>query len=173
VPVPAFVWSETNTVAAVTTDNIVQLVFAATDQNSNTANLGPTSPVVVPQVGSVYSFEKYLRLKVTQVASNSLSAFGIYFAAFPPEDAGLATASLNLYYGTTASYATPLNTASLVATTLCATNITQPGASITTPANTIGAYSSYVVQQFKATAGALGGNTVWPTPWVLLSYIYS
>ena len=172
-PVPTFVWSETNTVAAVTTDNIVQLVFAATDQNSNTTNLAVSSLLIVPQVGSVFSFEKYLRLRVTQVASNTLSAFGIYFAAFPPEDAGLATASVNTYYGTTSTYATPLNTTSLVATSLCATNIAQPGVAITTPANTIGAYSSYVVQQFKATAGALGGNTIWPNPWTLLAYVYN
>ena len=172
-PVPTFVWSETNSGAAVPTDNITQSVFAATDQNSNTTNLAVTSPIVVPNTGSVFSFEKYLRLRVTQVASNSMSAFGIYFAAFPPEDAGLATASLSLYYGVTASYATPINTVSAVATSLCSTNVTIPGAAIAAPANAIGSYSGYVVQQLKATAGALGGNTVWPNPWTLYTLIYS
>ena len=172
-PVPSFVWSETNTGGAVTTDNIAQLVFASADLNSNSPSLAVTSPIIVPLVGSVYAYEKYLRLKVTQVASNSLSAFGIYFAAFAPEDAGLATAGLALSYGITATYATPLNVASTVATTLCSTNITQPGASIPTPSNTIGAYTTYIVQQMKVSAGAFGGNTIWPNPWTLLSYIYS
>jgi len=172
-PVPSFVWSETNTGGASVTDSIAQIVFAAADQNSNTVNLATLSPIVVPQTGFAYSYEKYMRLKLTQVASNGFLAFGVYFAAFPPEDAGLATAPLTLSYGITSTYATPVNTASLVATTLCSTNVTQPGAAISAPTNTIGSYSPYIVQQMKVAAGAFGGNTIWPNPFLLLQYVYN
>jgi len=174
-PVPSFVLSETNGGGAVATDSIAQIVFAAVDLNSNTTNLAVLYPLVVPFSGvvPVYSFEKMLRLKVTQVASNSLSAFGIYFSPFPPQDAGLATANVAAYYGVPSGYTAPVSTASVIATTLSSTNISQPGAAITAPANAIGAYSGYWTQQIKASVGALGGNMLWGNPWGLVSLLYN
>jgi hypothetical protein len=168
---PTFVFSEQNGSGAGTaTDGIAAVVFASTDANSNTSGLTANYPIPT----GTNSFEKYLRVKVTGAATNTLSAFSIYFSATAPTDGAGSASTLSVKYGMTNTYAAPVATASTVATTLCSTDTTSPGTAFTTdPANTVGAYSSYFVQQLLVASNATGGGITWPSPWATLPYSYS
>ena len=162
---PSFEWSETNGSGATVTDNQTNgLVFASEDANSNTSNLAANYPLAV----SGYSYEKWWRMKVTGVAPTAISAFGVYFSSTAPTDYA-SGATLTPKFGVNASYATPVNTASSVATTACSSSTSAPGTSFTAPANTLNAYSSYITQQLE-TASSSGGPTNWNSPWMTVQY---
>jgi hypothetical protein len=169
---PTFVLSETNGAGTVT-DGIGTITFASVDQNSNVANLATTYPVTVPSTGTAYSFEKYNRLKVTGAASNSLSAFGVYFSATAPTDSSGVTTFITPNFGATPTYAAPVNTVSTVATSACSATTAAPGTALVAPTNAIGSYSSFFVQQLAIGSGAIGGNTIWPATWWTIQYSYS
>lgn len=168
---PTLQFSETNGAsgASVNTDGITAINFASVDQASNTANLLANNPVAA----GTNSFEKYNRLKVTGAATNSLSAFSIYFSATAPTDGGGASATLTMKFGAPGAYATPTATTSTVATTLCSTQTNAPGTTITAPANTVGSYSGYFCEQLQVAANATGGNVTYPAAWVTCQYTYS
>lgn len=162
---PSLEWSETNGAGATVTDaQINGVVLASEDANSNTANLAVNYPV--PATG--YSFEKWWRLKVLSVAPTSISAFGVYYSATAPTDyAGGST--LTMKFGVNSAYATPVDTASSVATVLCSSVTTGPGTSFTAPANTVSAYSAYITQQMTL-ASASGGPVNGPSTWITAAY---
>jgi hypothetical protein len=167
-PAPSLQWSETNTSAPLITDGITSFVFASLDANSNTAGL-----ITNRIARGLNSFEKWNRLKVVTPAANTILLFGVWFSATLPQDHAASTSTLALYYGVNAAYATPVSSISTVATSLCSSNTTIPGAFVTTPANTIGAYSGYVTQQIQLQSGVAGGDIVFPSPWMNYQYLYN
>ena len=168
---PTLVFSETNGAvgSSVTTDNLTTINFASIDNASNTSNILTNYPVAA---GS-NSFEKWYRMKVTGASTNTLSAFGVYFSATAPTDGGGSSSTLTMKYGVTSTYAAPTASTSTVATTLCSTDTTGPGTSFTAPANTVGSYSGYFVQQMVVASNATGGNVTFPAAWVTVQYTYS
>jgi hypothetical protein len=168
---PTLVFSETNGASGspAFADGISAINYASADLASNTANILQNNPVAA----GTNSFEKYNRLKVTVAATNSLSAFSVYFSATAPQDGGGTAATLTFKYGTPGAYATPTNATSTVATTLCSTQTSAPGATITAPTNTVGQYSGYFATQMQVAANATGGNCVFPAAWVTAQYTYS
>ena len=164
---PALVFSETNTVTAVVTDGISSVAFAAVDNNSNVANLSTSSPVAA----GANAFEKYLRMKVTVAATNSLSAFGVYVAVGSITDGGATAGNINIKVGVNLTFATPVATTSTVMTTTPLT--AAPGTAFTAPANTVGSYSAYFGFQAQVLAAAAGGNATFPANFINCMYTYS
>jgi hypothetical protein len=166
-PVPVLVFSESNSTGPTVTDNITSLQFASVDNNSNVSNLSINNPVAA---GS-NSFEKYLRMKVTTAATNSLSSFGLYTAAGAILDGGGNSGNVTPYDGVNVTYAAPVATTS---TNFASTPSTSaPGTSFTAPANTNGSYSAYFGFQVAVSSGASGGNATVPSNWVNVQYTYS
>jgi hypothetical protein len=167
-PVPATQYSETNTVSVTVTDNITTLQFASVDNNSNVANLSPNNPIPAGQL----SYEKWIRMKLTTASTNSVSAFGVWFTAGNITDGG-GGANVTAKYGVNGAFATPVNTASSVATSATTGDVSSPGTSFTAPANTTNAYSGYITLQLNVGAGAQGGNMTFPANWINTIYTYS
>lgn len=108
------------------------------------------------------SYEKWVYLKVDTAPANAVANFKIW------GDGGVA-ANTTLYWGTTGTYATPVNTASSVATTNF--NTVTSGAKGTWDAGSysaLNAVTNYSVFQLDVAAGASPGN--WPTETVSYSY---
>jgi len=164
---PTLVLSETNTSAATVTDNVPQISFASVDAAS-TAGLSAANPI---SSGS-NSFEKWNRVAVTAVAPNSISQMSAYFSGNPIDGGGSAT-NLPIKYAVNAAFATPVAAASTVATSAVSGNTSAPGATLTAPANTVGARSGYVTMQMQTAAGASGGNAVFGAPFLSISYTWS
>jgi hypothetical protein len=167
---PTFGFSASNGATPTVTDAITSIVFASLDSNIITT---PTLQTANPITVGNNSFETWIRMKVTGVASNSLSAFGVYFSATAPTDNGGVSTYITMKFATNGTYATPTASASTVATTLCSTATSAPGTSFTAPANTVGSYSGYVTQQMLTTSSATGGNTTFASPWCSFAYTYS
>ena len=167
-PTPVLYFSESNGSTPVVTDNITTLVFANVDQNSTVSNLAANNPV--PQ--GARTFEKWIRMNVHIASTNSLSAFGAYYTSGNITDGGGGN-NITGYFGTNATYATPVNTTSAVATTLTSTVTTAPGTSFTAPSNTVGAYSGYITMQCAVGSSAGGGNSTFPANWLNVSFVYS
>lgn len=167
---PTFQLSESNTVSQTVTDNTPQIAYASVD-SASTSGLSAANPIVQGN----NAFEKWNRLKVTGVAPNSLSTFGYYFSSTAPTDSASSSATLTLNYSATAAptFATPVSSASSVATTNSSTNTSAPGQSITAPSNTLNAYSSYMVTQLKTTGSAAGGNCIFASPELTVQYTWS
>ena len=169
-PAPTLVFSEQNGASTGTpTDGLTVINFASIDEPSNTSGLLVNYPIVA----GTNSFEKYWRMKVTGVASNTLSSFGVYFSATAPVDGAMSSATLTMYFGVTATYTPPVATTSTVATTLCSTVTSGPGTTFVAPANTLNAYSGYFVQQLDVMSSATGGNVTYPSVWGQATYVYS
>jgi hypothetical protein len=108
------------------------------------------------------SFEKYVLLKVDTAPANAVSNFMIW------GDGGVA-ANTTLYWGATATYTAPVNTASSVATTNF--NTCTSGAKCTWHSGSLSAQNAttnYSVFQLDVASGASPGN--WPTETVSYSY---
>ena len=167
---PTLVFSEKNGGSGGTgTDSITTVNFASIDQASNTGGLLTNYPIAA----GANSYEKYNAMKVTGAATNTLSAFGIYFSATAPTDGGGSSATLTMKYGVTATYAAPVASTSSVATTLCSATTSAPGTTFTAPANTVGSYSGFFVEQLIVSGSATGGNVTFPGSWGTVQYTYS
>jgi hypothetical protein len=167
---PTLVFSEKNGSGSGTfTDNISTVNFASIDNASNTGGLLTNYPIAA---GS-NSYEKYNAMKVTGAATNTLSAFGIYFSATAPTDGGGSSTYLTMKFGVTVTYTAPVATTSTVATTTCSTVTTAPGTTFTAPSNTVGSYSGYFVEQLQVGSSATGGNCTFPGSWGTVQYTYS
>jgi hypothetical protein len=168
---PTLVFSEANNNAGVAknTDNITTINFASGDVNSATPSILTTYPVAA---GS-NSFEKYNMMKVVAASQNTLSAFSVYFNATPPQDGAGQSNTITMKYGVTGAFNPPTSAVSAIATNLCSATTTSPGTSFTQPANTVGSYSGYFVQQLQTLASAIGGNCVFPASWATCQYTYS
>jgi hypothetical protein len=165
---PVLVFSESNGSGPTVTDNITSLQFASVDENSNTSNLSVNNPVAA----GANSFEKWLRMKVTTAAMNSLSAFGEYVAAGAILDGGGNSGNVSATDGVDpASYAAP--TASTSSVFNLTPETSAPGRSFTAPSNTVGSYSAYFGYQIAVASGAAGGNATFPSNWVNVQYTYS
>lgn len=108
------------------------------------------------------SFEKWVLLKVDTAPANAVANFKIW-------GDGSVAANTTLYWGTTGTYATPVNTASTVATTNF--NTVTSGAKGTWDAGSYSAQNAttaYSVFQLDVSSGAAPGN--WPTETVSYSY---
>jgi hypothetical protein len=169
-PAPVFQWSESNGATPTVTDNQTNgVVFASADSNSNTSNLATTNPITAGN----NSYEKWWRMKITSVADNGVSSFGVYFSSTAPTDSGSSSAHLAMYFATNHSYVQPVATVSTIATTLCSTVTSGPGTSFTAPANTANSYSGYIIQQLQVSSSATGGNCTFASPWMTAAYTYN
>jgi hypothetical protein len=166
-PVPVLVFSESNSTGPTVTDNITSLQFASVDNNSNVSNLSVNNPVAA----GANSFEKYLRMKVTTAATNSLSSFGVYVAAGAITDGAGASGNITATDGVNATYAAPSASTSTNFASTPATSA--PGTTFGAPANTVGSYSNYFGFQVAVGSGASGGNATFPSNWVNVQYTYS
>lgn len=166
--VPVLVFSETNLVGATITDSISSLVFASIDANSNTASLATANPVAA----NSNSYEKWIRMKVTTVSTNSLSGFSVYYTTGNITDGAGANGNINCFFKVNAAYATP--SASTSASTVnCNTVTSAPGTTFTGPANTLNAYSNYITMQCTVATAASGGNAVFPSNYMNVQFVYA
>lgn len=117
-----------------------------------------TYPIPVPEEGYTYSYETWLRLKSTTGPDNAVENIKVWYTSTAPGT------GLTLFIGTTATYTTPVDTVSSVATT-DATTYPDSGTtlSIGTPqANdqiTAGEqFSDYIVLQLRVGPTATQGN---------------
>jgi len=151
------------------TDNITSLQFASVDNNSNVSNLSVNNPVAA----GANSYEKWLRMKVTTAATNSLSSFGLYVASGSILDGGGSSGNVTPYDGVNQAYpgGGPVNSTSTAFASSPST--TAPGTAFTAPANTTGSYSAYFGFQIVVGSGASGGNATFPSNWVNVQYTYS
>jgi hypothetical protein len=166
---PTFQISETNTASVTVTDNTTSVAYASVDNNSNVSNLSINNPVTAGNS----SYEKFIRMKCTGVASNSLSAFGVWFPGGDPTDQASVTTYLKWYFATNASFTTPVATVSSVSTTRTNTVASSPGTAFTSCANSSGAYSGYIISQLQSLSSATGGSVNWPGTAISLGYTYS
>lgn len=109
------------------------------------------------------SYEKYVKLKIDVVPANAVTNFKIW------GDGGVA-ANTTLYWGgEVSSYATPVNTASAVATTdFSGVTSAAKGTWDTASYSALNATTKYSVFQLDVASGASPGN--WPTETVSYSY---
>jgi hypothetical protein len=127
------------------------------NDDSNSTDTG-AYPIPVPETGYSYSYESWLRLKCTAAPDNAVANLKVWFAATSP------ATGVSLMIGTTASYATPTNEASTVAT-VNATQYPDAGSALAigTPQSydeisAINEYSDYIIVQLRVGPTAGQGN---------------
>ncbi len=110
--------------------------------------------IPAPESGYVYSYENWLRLKCTSAPDNTIANIKWWFAGSGPGT------GLDIMVGTTAAYATPVDSASSVATTDANTHSDVSSAlSWGTPQasdeiTAVGQYTDYLVAQLRVGATA-------------------
>jgi hypothetical protein len=165
---PTFTIAERNGATAGTlTSSVPTIAYASVDAASTTLLSGANAILAGND-----SFEKWNQLYQTAIAPNSV-ANASFFNGAAPQDSGGSSTNIVMKYGVNGTYATPVATASSVATTACSGNTTAPGVSITTPGNTVGAVSGYVTTQALLNALTAGGNGSFPSPWLTFQYTWS
>lgn len=134
-------------------------------QAANAVGSPATNPIPVPQPGdpAVYSFEVWLFLECSAAPDNQVANFKIYGPSERPDEAG--AGALEIYIGTTATFATPTDSASSVATARADTNHYSPGTALSIGVvpvdniiDTVGERTDYIVQQLQVSPGAAFGN---------------
>lgn len=115
-------------------------------------------PVQAPESGYEYSYENWLRLKCTQAPDNAVANIKAWYASVGPGT------GLDIFVGTTASYATPTSDASSVATAN-ATTYPDAGSALAwgTPQaddkiTAINQYTDYLVTQLRVAAAVVQGD---------------
>jgi len=169
VAAPTFQLSETNGASSGTvTDNVPQVAYASVD-SASTSGLSGSNPIAAGN----NSYEKYNRWKLTGVAPNSISAGYVWFNATAPTDSGGSSANLTYKYGVTNTYTQPVATTSTVATTNTTTDTATGTQAFTAPANTLNAYSQYLVTQLQVGSGAAGGNCTFQSAAITFGYTWA
>lgn len=170
---PTLGYAETNgagptgTTTQFSTGGSQAVVFASTDLVSSTVNLATLNPI---SAGN-NSFEKWWRMYVSVVAPTNITTFSVYFSATAPLDGGSVSTTLHSKFTTNVAYQSPSATAMAEAGTgLCSGSTSPPGVSFTAPANTVSAYSAYIIQQLQVDSGASGGPVTYPSAWMLTQY---
>ena len=135
------------------------------DNALNTLVNRTNNPITVPASGSVYSYEKWLKLKIDGVPANSVSNFKAWSAQGGA--GGVATGvTLNGEGGVT-SYTTPVNTQRGTASALPTTQ----GSALqwdSASYSALNAVTKYLVLQLKVDSTAAPGNI----PQVTVNYSY-
>lgn len=133
--------------------------YMSIDDADETGTEYQSNPVSVPSSGTNYSYERWMRAKFSGTF-NQIDNMKIW------HDAGtLSDANLNLKAGVGTTYATPVNTASSVATTTLTGWDTEGEALNITNVLTAAGYSKYLVQQLVVpstvtTPGDIGSQTI-------------
>lgn len=159
-PQPTFQVDESNGAGQTVTANVTSTAFASTD-SASTGSLSANNPVVQ----GTDSYEKWQRVHVTGVAPTAIDSLSVYYPGTAVEDNNSSSSYINLKFGVNASYATPVATASSVATTNANTVTTAPGTTVTAPANSIGALSGYITEQIQTTGSVAGGPAIFNSPY--------
>lgn len=147
-----------------TTGNAANCNWMSTDAYDSTGTGYQTNSISVPATGTNYAYERYLCIKATSMGdSNLIDNIKIW------HDTGtLSDAALDLPAGVGATYATPVNTNSSIATTILTGWDTEAEALDITPTGgltTAGDISKYLVTQLDVpstvtTPGDIGSQTV-------------
>lgn len=120
-------------------------------------------PVKAPVAGGnpSYSYELWLKLRCTAAPDNYCQNFKFYGSTLRPDSP---TDKLTVYVGTTPTGATPVNTASSVATVVQHTTHYSTGTALTIPVdpgdskiNAVNEETNYLVLQLKVEEGATQG----------------
>jgi hypothetical protein len=126
-------------------------------------------PASIP-ANPTYSFEMWLRLECTVAPDNECENFRFYGPAFQPDHEDNPGNCLFVMWGTTASGATPVNTASSVATVAQyevsgGTGYFDPASALSVGVNpgdnvidAVGEKTDYLVAQLKIVGGAQAGS---------------
>jgi hypothetical protein len=152
----------TGTNAATESGAITGIDFISADNATNSLANRTANPITIPDSGTNYSFEKWLKLRITVAPANSISNIKFWTD-------GSFAAGTGVKYGTTATGATPVQTASVVAIN-DATAATS-AAKATWDSGTysaIGLISNYLVLQLNVSSTATQGN--WPQETFYYSY---
>jgi hypothetical protein len=132
--------------------DVTNVRFKAADNDTDDAN----DPVIRPTSGSAYAYEKFFRLNVTVAPVTGMSNLRFHHAS------GTMTTGVNHRYGErsqAAGYATPVVTASTIATSTIPTTATVLANDNGTSTGT-GMYGPYVViQWFIGTTATSGPST--------------
>jgi hypothetical protein len=143
-------FTETN--AATESGAITGIDFISADNAVNSLANRTANPISIPDAGSNYSFEKWLKLRITAAPANSISNIKFWTD-------GSFAAGTGVKYGTTATGATPGQTVSTKATIDAATATS--GAKATWDSgsySTTGVIANFLVLQLNVTTTALQGN---------------
>ena len=143
------------------------LMFTDAYDSTQNAYRSSANRVPVPSTGNAYSYERWMRLKFTG-AFTTVSNIKVYrYAGAGSTANGLSDANLDLTAGATAVAATPVITASAVATITVLSWDSAGEAINITPVGNIspGGFTKYFVVQLKvpltvATPGDIGAQTI-------------
>jgi len=151
----------TGTNAGTESGAVTGIDFISADNATNSLANRTTYPITIPTSGTAYSFEKWLKLRIGAGLANQISNVKFWTD-------GSFQANTGVKYGTTATGATPVQTASTKATTDAATATS--GAKATWDGgtyNTTGLINNYLVLQLNVTDAATQGN------WTQETFYYS
>lgn len=152
----------TGTNAGTESGAITGIDFISADNATNSLANRTANPITIPDAGTNYSFEKWLKLRITVAPANSISNIKFWTD-------GSVAAGTGVKYGTTASGTTPVQTASSVATN-DATAATS-GAKATWDSgsySSTGLIANFLVLQMSVGTTATQGN--WPQETFYYSY---
>ena len=142
----------TGTNAGTESGAITGIDFISADNATNSLANRTANPITIPDAGTNYSFEKWLKLRIIVAPANSISNIKFW------TDGGFATGT-GVKYGTTATGATPVQTASTKATTDASTATSAAKATWDSGSyTTTGLIASFLVLQLNVTTTAAQGN---------------
>lgn len=130
--------------------------FESADNATNTLANRQANPITVPSSGSAYSYEKWLKLYVDTAPANSVSNFKAWSAQGGSGGAGTGLTINGA--GAQSTYATPVSSASTVATSPIPTT---QGAAVAWDAGSytaVGNTTEYLVLQLQVDSTASQGN---------------
>lgn len=135
---------------AATEATITALMFRSNDSVAVTT----ANPITIPTGSPVYSYEKWIRFKCTVAPAVQCTNFKFWGGSSVPGT------GLKIYAGTTASGATPVNTASSVATTQQDTNYYDASHTLSISGTLVNVNdeTNYLVTQLQVSSTASQGN---------------
>lgn len=129
---------------------ITSIMYRANDSTDT----DKTNPIVIPDSGTSYSYEKWIRWECTVAPDTQCTNFRFWGPNTAP------ATGLLVYAGTTDTGVTPVTTESTVASTRQDTNYTAIGSSLSVSGTltTIGHQTDYVVLQLRVADTAAQGD---------------
>lgn len=129
-------------------------------KDANNATVDLNNPIVRPTSGTVYSYEKYLKLKITVAPAGSITNLRCYSDGTNSFGTGI-----GMHIGNTASWGTPVKTESSVAIDQAANDFFaktsgSPLSFGAGPYSSIGDIGDFVVMQASVASTASPGLTV-------------
>lgn len=151
--------------AATETDVNNAPYFLSIDQASSDPGSYPIQSPLSYQDDPVRSYECWLRFELTSLPDSYIQNIKIYGPAVQPDFDRNPSNKLTVYWGTSLSGITPINTASTIATGIQHSQYNSVGTALTVPISTpngrldaIGEKTDYLVSQLRVDYGASQGG---------------